>query len=475
MKKNSIKNILLIFCLLYLLSGFAMAQTDTVRLSLQQCREMALQHSQDMERQRNLTEQAELTRKAMLSNFFPQVEGSAMGIYTKDMHILKTEDKSLSLDLLMRGVYMAGFNLTQPIFAGGKLVNGYRMTKVGEAVAEEQERLVHSQVIAEVDNSYWTYVAVNGKVGLLDEYAVQLDTLIDQITAAISVGMATDYDLMRVRTARSNIEYQQRRTRNGADLCRMALCQKIGLNADSVWVNPASDLPTYSTDGFYSDDISARPEVRMMEQQIRAQELQVKMTCADYLPTLGLMAGYSWFGNLKINGNVSMDWSQYAQTVGQIGSALAEMGVEMPQIPNPLQYNYSRTINSASPMVMLSLSVPITKWAEGSFMIKKAKLEMQNAELEVQKNKELLHLEVQKAIRNLDESEGLVQSAEVAREAAAEQLRVTKDRYEVGIVPLSDLLDAQTQWQQAESDYVEARTQQLIYYTEYLSVTGKLQ
>ena len=39
---------------------------------------------------------------------------------------------------------------------------------------------------------------------------------------------------------------------------------------------------------------------------------------------------------------------------------------------------------------------------------------------------------------------------------------------------LTDLLDAQTQWQQAESNLIEAQTQYRIYQTEYLRSTGRL-
>ena len=123
---------------------------------------------------------------------------------------------------------------------------------------------------------------------------------------------------------------------------------------------------------------------------------------------------------------------------------------------------------------MLALSVPLTKWGEGAMNIKKAKLDVQNTELEKKKNTELMHLEVQQAIHNLDESEGMIESAKTALDAATEQLRIMRDRYRVHLIPLSDLLDAQSQWQQAESDYIEARTQQLIYHTNYLRVTGKL-
>lgn len=43
-----------------------------------------------------------------------------------------------------------------------------------------------------------------------------------------------------------------------------------------------------------------------------------------------------------------------------------------------------------------------------------------------------------------------------------------------GLCTLTDLLDAQAQWQQARSNLIEAETQYKIYGTEYLRVTGRL-
>lgn len=456
--------------LLLLIPCSTFAQNDTIRLSLQECRQRAVRHSEDIQINANKAEQADLTRKAVLTNFFPTIDGMAMGIYTPDMHMLDMPDKSMYMDVLMRGTYMAGFKLTQPIFAGGKIVTGYKLSKIGKEVSAEQQRMARAQVIADLDNTYWTLVAVLSKVQLLNEYAAQLDTLLDQVSAGVTVGMATDYDLMRVRTARSNIDYQQRRVRNGADMCRLSLCRQIGLDPDSACVMPGEELVSVSSDlSTLDDNLSARPEIRMLEQQLKAQKLQVKMVTGDYLPTLGLMASYAWYGNMKINAGMDMN-SAYGQSMTQMAMAYAAQGITMPALPNPMHMK----IEGSRPFVMLALSVPLTKWGEGAMNIKKAKLDVQNTELEKKKNTELMHLEVQQAIHNLDESEGMIESAKTALDAATEQLRIMRDRYSVHLIPLSDLLDAQSQWQQAESDYIEARTQQLIYHTNYLRVTGKL-
>lgn len=57
---------------------------------------------------------------------------------------------------------------------------------------------------------------------------------------------------------------------------------------------------------------------------------------------------------------------------------------------------------------------------------------------------------------------------------ADENLRVMRNRYAASMAPLTDLLDAQSQWQQAESNLIEAQTQYKIYETEYLRATGSL-
>ena len=68
----------------------------------------------------------------------------------------------------------------------------------------------------------------------------------------------------------------------------------------------------------------------------------------------------------------------------------------------------------------------------------------------------------------------LINTAEKGLQQAYENLRVMRNRYAASMTPLTDLLDAQSQWQQAESNLIEAQTQYKIYETEYLRATGAL-
>ena len=58
---------------------------------------------------------------------------------------------------------------------------------------------------------------------------------------------------------------------------------------------------------------------------------------------------------------------------------------------------------------------------------------------------------------------------------AEENLKITTNQYEVGMENLTNLLEAQAQWQQAWSDWVEAKTQLKLSETEYLQSIGLLE
>lgn len=106
--------------------------------------------------------------------------------------------------------------------------------------------------------------------------------------------------------------------------------------------------------------------------------------------------------------------------------------------------------------------------------IKKARLEVENARLEADENRRLLELDVQQALQQLKDGYQLVLSAETALKHAEENLRVTTNRYEASMAVLSDLLDAQTRKQQAESDLIEAKAQYKIDETNYKYSIGCL-
>ncbi|WP_300226014.1 TolC family protein [uncultured Bacteroides sp.] len=414
---------------------------ESIKLSLASCREMALSQSESLQQAEHKYQQSQLDNKIATSAFLPKFEASATGTYVfPDMDMM-------GMDLRMRGMYMAGITLTQPLYAGGKIMTGKKLSKLGESIAAEQKRMTMMDVLVEADNAYWTLIAVRQKVKMLDSYKEQMDSLYTQVKTAVDAGLATENELLRIEASRSDILYQMQKARNGEDLCRMSLCRITGVDAQTK-LELTDTTICVKEPGLLAADINGRPELNLLKHQMDATQKQIQMSRADMLPTVGLVAGYAYYGNIKLNSMVD-----------------AGNGTMVP---------YSQEFRDGIGAVMLSVKIPIFQWGANLKKVKKAKLDFKNAELEFNKNSRLMNLEAQSALKNVYDGYQLIKTAETGLKQAEENLRVTNNKYNVSMALLTDLLDAQSQWKQAKSNLIEAQTQYKIYETEYLRATGRL-
>lgn len=415
---------------------------ERLTLSLSECRQMALAHNENLQHADNALRQAELDKSVAFTAYLPKLEGSISGIY------LLPDIDMMGSELKMRGTYMAGINLTQPIYTGGKINASNKLAGIGRDCSVENQRKTRMQVIADADNAYWTLIAVARKVRMLEAYNNQMEALYKQVESSLSVQMATENDLLRISTKRSEIRYQLQKSRNGAELCRLALCNVLGTSLDTD-IQPADTIISISAPAHLDENITLRPEFKLLQKQVEAEQQQIKIASSDILPSVGITAGYSYYGNMKLHGMTADGTGNY--------------------IP------YTQEFKDGYAIAMASVSIPLFHWGENWKKVRKAKLSLQNAELDLQKNTRLLSIEVRQAIQNIRDGYNLIETADLGHRQADENLRVMQNRYKASMCTLTDLLDAQSQWQQAQSNHIEAQTQYKIYETEYLRATGKLE
>lgn len=434
------------------------SQTDRdkqIDLSIRQCREMALVSSEEMKIAGYLNEQAKVEKQIARTAGLPKLSASGTyGYLNSDIALglpemeLKIPIMGTEVDLsgmipetmnvgINSGIYMIGATLQQPIFTGGRIATGNKMAEKGMEITEENSNMTRMSIIAEAEKAYWTYFSIKDKINLLNQYEALLDTLYQSVSDMISVKMATGNDLLKISSRRSNIRYQKQKAVNGMELCRMQLCRIIGVDPETKirLTDSISKENNQVTDHFY--DLTLRPEYRMLQKQVELKELGIKNARGEYLPTVGLMAGYSYLGKMEMGG-VSM------------------------------------RMDRPSALVMLSVNIPLFNFGEGAKKIRNAKISREIQQEELNKNSSLLTIEIEHAKRNLQDASLLIMTAESALAEAEASLRSIRDNYEVGMGTLLDLLDAQTQWQEAYNNSIDARVEHKINEIEFLRVTGRL-
>ena len=423
------------------------SQEGARHLSLQDCRRLALEYNEKIKTADNAVEKAKLDRQIAFAQYLPKVDGSFTMVQMTDQDVI-------GMSLQTRGTYLAGINVTLQLYVGGQLTAANRLARIGQTVSEEQQRKARMQVIADVDNAYYTLISVRSKVQMLEAYARQMQGLYDQVKLGVDVQMATENDLLRVTTKQNEISYQLQKARNGEQLCGLALANIIGTDFEQTIIptdtvfNSQFAIDNSQLSGL-SEDFSSRPDLLLLQQQVKASEVMVKKSRSNYLPTIALVGRYSHYNNLRLRGDLNLP---------DIGS---------------LDFNH--TISGGNPMALLSISLPLFHWGAELKKVKKAKFDLSDAKLQLQQNERGMRVEVRRAVQNVTDSQRMVETAIVGRQQADENLRVMRQKFDNQMCTMTDLLDAQSQWQQARSNLIEAQTQQKIYETEYLRVTGRLE
>jgi outer membrane protein TolC len=462
--------IILVFSLISLMQG-----TAQEHMTLQQAREMALRKSEILKMADKQMEKAEIQQSAARTLRLPSFSATGTGIYQdKDFEMeltLPTQKPNLQtgglepnimmnpvtgepvigtdgnpvfnmyawmpLNISLSGAYLAGIALEQPLYTGGKISAGNKMADIGIQMAGENKSLQKMNTIAETDNAYWTYISVSQKVILAQQAVDMLEELVEKARNAEEVGMSGRNDLLKAQVEYNNAELNLQKAQNGLELSRMNLCRITGLPLNTSITAVDTIIPVTPPEGAGAENktFSERPEFRLLEKNLDLKEQRIRMAKADFLPTAGVQAGYNHIGGIEFSGT-----------------------------------DFSNT----SLNVLASVSIPLFHWGEGMKKISAAKIDREISELELEKNKQLLQLEAEQSRLNLQLAWERIRMNETALSQAEENLRITRDNYDVGMETITELLIAQTQWQQAFSELIDSKADFKMKETAWLKATGKL-
>lgn len=400
--------------------------------TLDECLERALSNNVRMRNAENEIRMAEHDRKNAFTRYFPSVSASGGGFIANKGLMELNMGPDMSMSMMKDGV-VGGVSATLPLFAGGQIVNGNKLAKVSEEVSRTRYRLSENEVRLTIENYYWQVVTLKEKLRTLEVVEARLDTLTRDVEVAVQAGVTTRNDLLQVQLRQNEIKSNRLNVENALALSRELLAQYMGMGLDSVDVAYAMEgrLPEEPA-GLFLPPESALPqtgEYDLLRQNLEATRLQKKIAVGKNLPTVAIGGGY-YYDDLL---DVGMDfWVGFA-----------------------------------------TVSVPLSGWWGGSHDIKKQKLQVKNAENQLNDQSEMLMIRMRQSWNDLNDAYKQVGIALTSIDQATENLRMQSDYYAAGTCTMSDLLDAQTLFQQSRDKYVEAYAQYEVKKREYLQATGR--
>lgn len=107
--------------------------------------------------------------------------------------------------------------------------------------------------------------------------------------------------------------------------------------------------------------------------------------------------------------------------------------------------------------VGVMVNIPLVTWGERSYKVKAAQAEAARARYQLEETREKIELQVNQSRQKLEEATERLHTAERSREEADENLRHATLGLQEGVIPVSNVLEAQTAWLSAHSTYVSAQ------------------
>lgn len=332
-------------------------------------------------------------------------------------------------------MYNGGVKMELPIYMGGKIRAGYRMTKIGNEIARQSQRLTESDIVVETSRAYAGVVQTKELMRVAESYYNLLTELIRAMESAHKHGLKSQNDLLKIRVKQDEAEMKLHRAENGHRLAMMNLCHYIGFPLTET-VEISYDLPEMGAVYQRDADLYSRPEYQILDKKVEMAKQKVNMTKGENRPQVGLMGQYGYVNGIELNGRKMLDnWNLLA-------------GIQV--------------------------SIPIFDFGHRSNKIRSAKAQQRQIQAEREEANERLALEMAQSFNNLDEAFFERKLAESSVESAEENLRTSRLLYEKGMETLSDYLEAQALWQQARQTQVESRVNCYLRWLEYQKATGKI-
>lgn len=428
-----------------LLLGLLEIQAEPYVLPLDSCRSLAVKNNKELRMTDMQRQMAYYNRKSAFTSYLPKVSATGMYMHTGKEISLLSDDQKTTLSHLGDALSMPAINsvgeelvdalrtdsrnvagvamiLTQPIYMGGKIRAYNKITRFAEQIAFDKHNIQYQELIVSVDETYWNIILLTSRKKLAESYLQLVKTLDSDVSQLIAEGFATKADGLSVKVKVNEANVALIQVDNGIEILKMKLCQLCGIPLDTqlVLADEDDDNVSVITGNEIMDDDTweKRPELSALYKSILIYNEKVKVARAEFLPSIALTGGY---------------FASY------------------PSVFNSFEKKFKGTWN-----IGVAVSLPIITWGDRSYKVRAAKAEAQVARFHYDETRERIELQVSQSRQKVREAHEHYNASLSSLEEADENLRYANLGLSEGVIPVSNVLEAQTAWLSARTNLISS-------------------
>ncbi len=340
------------------------------------------------------------------------------------------------LEILPKTGFTSAISVKQPIYTGGKITSAYKMASIGEKASQLNLEFTKETVLFTTEEAYWRVVSLTEKTKVTKKYLELVSKVLKKVQDSYDVGMVNKNQLLQAKVKYNEVLLLNQEAQNGLDLATMALAQQIGISLNTK-ILPTEELTNTVKENQSLigsvDDYENRLDYQMLKLKQKVADLKINLNRADFLPQIGILASYNYL-SYQLNDQNHDDFNVNA---------------------------------------MAQFSLPIFQWGESFYKVKEAKVQLKEETFQLENASEMMKLQISQSIIDVENKSMNLTLAESSLEQADEYLKLETDNYDAGMTTLTDLLNAQSQWQKSYSNYIDALLDYHIAYNMLAKNSGK--
>jgi len=293
-----------------------------------------------------------------------------------------------------------------------------RAKQMSEAAGHQLDR-TDQEIVFRVVDSYYGVLLATKQLEVADQSVKTSQSIMDRSQARFDSGLVVESDLLTAKVRMAARQADLIQATNNLELAGAQLNNAMGVSVDSLF-QPAEALaeralPVPALQEFEKQALASRPDLKRIQSQEAAQRESVAIAKSSFGPRVNAFAGWELDNPTFVAGGGGNNWMGGVEVqfdVFQGGGKRAELSRER------------------------ALEERVTAMKQGA--------------------SDGVRFEVRRAFYNLDAAR---QELEVTRSAIAqaqESLRITQNRYDSGLITITDLLGAEEATRRSQTDYWEA-------------------
>jgi outer membrane protein len=316
-------------------------------------------------------------------------------------------------------------DLSQPLYTGGRVGAGIRSADQERLASQSDLKAGQADLVEETTRAFWSLVRARELERVLREAIASYEAHLRDVGNLMDAGMAARNDLLSVQVARDRSELDRLEAQNAAETANEDLLRLLAL-PPATRIEPSDPVESQAPApedalALVAVALSRRPEIAALQARVEAARAAVSAARSASLPQASLLGGF--------------EYSNPNQRV------------------LPLEARWQSTWSLGVALSLKAFDGGRTSAATAQARARADALKGQLVELERQ-----IRLEVTSRVLDVETARAGLAVAARNVEAAAESVRVSRDRYREGLVRSSELLDTETDLLRANLDQTVAVT-----------------